>query len=241
MMDKWTSLGESIPSTLKDDDFDVEPLREDDMEDPVSRPLDSEQPRSHFLHLLSLTTILAEVMDTFFTIRSSARTSTNLELSLDAAKPIRARLKYWHETLPSDLKSQVSPSFELEDSRAGGRQTKPRSVCRLDPYGSFYLAYLTVQMTLFRALLRPVSTFASSASKARAMGYDEDRDEENDGDMESFEVPSEKISGVKAVITGTLALIKEVVPFAENLSGSEWDAFWHSCECCPIQSLVNCF
>lgn len=234
MMEKWITLGESIPSILKDDDFDVEPLSAEDMEDPLSQQLEFELPTSHFPYLVSLTVILSEVIDTFFTVRSAARTSTNLELSLEAAKPIRANLKQWHDALPSDMKRYVSPDLGSGSAQEGARRTSPSSFCRLNAYGSFYLAYLTVQMTLFRALLRPVSMIATLSSKEDSFG--DDISNENPLAASNFEHHVDQTNGARAVIKGALAVMKDVVQFAEGLGGSEWDAFWHSCKSLTAQN-----
>lgn len=213
-MEKWVALGESLPSAFRDEEFDVGPLAREDIEQSVPQALDSEDQPSHFINLVTLTNLLGEVMEAFFTVRSSSRTSTNLELSLDVARPLRAKLKQWHNALPPDVKSQISQITERGNAK-GSRQLQ------LNASASFYFSYLTVQLTLLRALLRPVSALATLSVDASSV---------NDGTyVPGRELPEEKKEGAKAVIQGAMAFVKEAVEFVENLGGSEWDAFWHSC------------
>lgn len=204
MMDKWICLGESVPSTLKNDENDVAPLLPEDFEDDLLPQMEPMQPIVHFNHLVSLTSILDEIYRTFFSVRAAANTATNIDFSLEAARPLRAKLKHWHDELPPNLKRQGVQTFNTEPSQ---------TLWSLNAHGSFYLAYLTAQLTLFRALLRPVSAMASlPTSPAHADNAD-----------------AEQIHGPKAVITGALTVVEEVIVLAESLSSSEWDAFWHSC------------
>lgn len=225
-MEKWISLGESLPSALRDDEFDVGPLTREDLEQSFPQALDSEEQPSHFVHLVTLTNILGEVMEAFFTVRASARTSTSLELSLDVARPLRAKLKQWHDTLPPDVKGQISQITERGNS-TGTRQLNPSSFCRLNASASFYVSYLTVQLSLLRALLRPVTALATQFVDAGAV---DDADSDDDVYVPGRDIPVEQKEGAKAVIKGAMAFVKEAVEFVENLGGSEWDAFWHSCK-----------
>lgn len=265
-MEKWISLGESVPSALRADDYDVEPLDSlDDMEDladtedavaavhelalgrrpPTSPGSAVGVTESHrFPHLVSLTAILSDVMQTFFTVRATAQTSTDLSLSLELAKPLRRRLKQWHDALPRDIRGHVTPALGRDTGTVQPQERRQRpptdSFCRLSASGSFYLAYLTVQLTLFRALLRPVSSIASTwlvretsegSENTEDMGETEYEPSSGLGDENSAEegdLSDEQISAIKAVIKGALAVMNEVVQFAEYLGASEWDAFWHS-------------
>lgn len=220
MAEKWISLGESVPSTITEDEFDVRSLTESDMRDDHSKNLDPLRPAVRFPYLVSLTRILSGIMSAFFTVRASSNTATNIELSLEIAKPFRERLKQWHASLPSFLKQQVEARDSSEDSPNSTRP-KIKPLWDLNANGTFYLAYLTVQLTLFRALLRPLSNMASAATDV-SMDFD--------GPGATTETSEEQKFGAVAIIKGSIVLIKEVVEFGENLDASEWDAFWDSCE-----------
>ncbi|CAG9990129.1 unnamed protein product [Clonostachys byssicola] len=204
MMEKWTTFGESLPSMIRHDDSDVESLTRVDMDDMVSRSLDSPQHPSHFLYLVSLTELLSDIVETFFTVRSSARTAKNLEASLGSGKELQTRLESWRDSLPADIKSQASTLVEAE--RFEGPLWPGHLLCILNARGSFYLAFLTVEITLYRALLRPVANLAETAVNFS-------RAEED---------------GAKTVILGAMACVKEAVEFVESLRDIDWDAFWHS-------------
>lgn len=214
MMDKWICLGESVPSTLKDDESDVAPLLPEDFKDDLLPQMEPMQPVVHFQHLVSLTSILDEIYRNFFSVRAAANTATKLDFSLEAARPLRAKLKRWHDELPPHLKRQGVQGFNAESSQA---------LWSLNAHGSFYLAYLTAQLTLFRALLRPVSAMASLPTSP---AYADNAD-------------TEQIHGPKAIITGALTVVEEVIILAESLSSSEWDAFWHSCTSSCSRLLVE--
>lgn len=98
----------------------------------------------HFQLLAELTTILSDIVDTFFSLRASQRTSKNFYLSLDLGKPLRGRLTTWNASMRPFLATQ---SASKADSRGGQR---------LDGNASLCLAYIVATMTLFRALLRPL-------------------------------------------------------------------------------------
>jgi hypothetical protein len=83
------------------------------------------------------------------------------------------------------------------------------NVAQLDGNASLHLAYIVTQMTLFRALLRSISNWSLLSSNS------------------SSQI---ELKGAQAVITGAITCIRELVEFIESLTGTEWDAFWHSCK-----------
>jgi hypothetical protein len=57
--------------------------------------------------MISLTEILTDILDTFFTLRATANLSNErqnaMTVTLEKAKPIQLRLKDWHARLPQCL------------------------------------------------------------------------------------------------------------------------------------------
>ena len=204
-MDKWISLGESVPSALNSDECDVALLDAEDLKDDLPEDQELIQSVSQFPYLVSLTMILDDLYRNFFTVRATSTMAADLELSLETARRLRQELKQWHDSLPASLKGQ---------RRTVTGPTQAEMLWDLDARGSFRLAYLTVQLTLFRALLRPVSRMVSLPTSPAHTST---------SDVEELNRP-------KAVIKGAMAIVEEVLHFVEGLSGSEWDAFWHSCE-----------
>ncbi|KAF5876088.1 putative fungal specific transcription factor domain protein [Botrytis fragariae] len=158
VMDKWASLGAGMPSHIHADDFDVLPLEDNDLEasapDPNQPITESEPDSEHFRLLAELTAILSDIVDSYYTVRATQRTSKDFSLSLELARPLRTRLKAWNDSLP--------PSMSL-------RQTEhldSRGLAQLSGNPSLSLAYIIATMTLFRALLRPLENLTSVEEEA---------------------------------------------------------------------------
>ena len=157
IMDKWASLGAGMPSHVRADDFDVLPLTDNDLEhaslDPNSNAipgfLEPETDFTHFRLLSELTMILSDIMDSYYSLRATQRTSKDFTHSLDLARPLRSRLKAWNDSLP--------PALALRQPE----RVDSRGMARLSGNPSLSLAYIVATMTLFRALLRPLENLTS--------------------------------------------------------------------------------
>lgn len=113
MQDKWGALIHGRPPLIHIDDWAVRPVElrdfpetaEDDDEEEGSSEI--EKGRLMFMNMISLTEILTEILQTFFTLRATAeleREGQNaLMVTLEKAKPIQLRLKEWHSKLPQCL------------------------------------------------------------------------------------------------------------------------------------------
>jgi hypothetical protein len=156
VMDKWASLGAGMPSHIRNDDFDVMPLQNTDCEmmphdqdaSQIGLPVPSESD-SHFRLLAELTCILSDIMDAYYSLRATQRTSKDFTLSLEIARPIRSRLKAWNDSLP--------PALSLRQND----RVDSRGMAKLSGNPSLSLAYIIATMTLFRALLRPLENLTS--------------------------------------------------------------------------------
>jgi hypothetical protein len=157
IMDKWASLGAGMPSHIRIDDFDVLPLTDADLEPPSFEPtsntipgfLEPEADTNHFRLLSELTMILSDIMDSYYSLRATQRTSKDFTLSLDIARPLRSRLKIWNDSLP--------PALALRQPE----RADARGMARLSGNPSLSLAYIVATMTLYRALLRPLENLTS--------------------------------------------------------------------------------
>lgn len=113
MQDKWGALIHGRPSLIHLDNWSVQPLEPSDF--PESAVDDDEEEGSSdietghltFINMISLTEILTDILDTFFTLRATASLSNErenaLKVTLEKAKPIQLRLKDWHARLPQCL------------------------------------------------------------------------------------------------------------------------------------------
>ncbi|KAF4817672.1 hypothetical protein CGCTS75_v012305 [Colletotrichum tropicale] len=75
--------------------------------------------------------------------------------------------------------------------------------------GAVYLCYIITHMTLFRALLRPLDRWPAIA-------------------LQSPNEAEGLFNAAKAVIKGSILCVKEFVEMLENMTGSQWNGFWHS-------------
>ncbi|KAL2833860.1 fungal-specific transcription factor domain-containing protein [Aspergillus cavernicola] len=148
LTEKWIAFTRGMPSHITEDESDVPLLSLTDPADILDPTATASCPEisSYLFYLTSLTTILADIQKTYYTVKAVNRTSSDLGYSLDAARSTRARLKDWRDHLPESLKRQ-RPST----------QTSVRDT-DLDGTGSLYLSYIVTHMTLFRALMRPLDT-----------------------------------------------------------------------------------
>ncbi|RAL61578.1 hypothetical protein DID88_009617 [Monilinia fructigena] len=116
VMDKWASLGAGMPSHIHADDFDVLPLEDNDLGSINSRSqpghTDPEPGSEHFRLLTELTTILSDIIDSYYTIRATQRTSKDILLSLELARPLRSRLKAWNDLLPPSISMRQPEHFD---------------------------------------------------------------------------------------------------------------------------------
>jgi hypothetical protein len=211
VMDKWTFLGAGMPSHIKDDDYDVPlPSLHAGSSSSTSSSTDPEDPLgllqvpAHFYHLVHLTTIVSDIVNSYYTIRATARTANSFSLSLELARPLRIRLRKWKESFTYPTVSDISQQDENSEPHRSINESREN----LDGNASLSLAYIIAAMTLYRALLRAIENQTSS----------------------SWDDATE--AGRMAVLAGAKECSKEVVEFVEELSRGDpgvWDAFWHSC------------
>lgn len=109
-----------------------------------------DESRVHFRLLSSLTSILSDIMDSYYTLSASKATSNDFPHSLDLAWPLRSRLKAWNDSLPASLSLRRS---EAVDSRG---------LVKLSGNPSLSLAYIVATMTLYKALMRPLLNSSDS-------------------------------------------------------------------------------
>jgi hypothetical protein len=144
MQDKWGASIYGRPSHIRTDDWDVQPLVSSDFpetakdDDDEEGSAEVEKGKLTFIHMVSLTQIVADLLDEFYTLKALKKSPDIAEV-LQRAKPIQMRLKTWHSNLPSGLAVE---------------ETKAR---RLSSVGYLHLAYYTAEVTLHRAILRASS------------------------------------------------------------------------------------
>jgi len=158
MQDKWSSLIHGRPSHIFSANWAVKAMCEADVtEDAQVNPNfanesdeekeDIEQGLLLFTQMINLTSVMAEIMDTFYTqaaisdFSNAGKNSTRL--ILERAKPVQIKLKDWFAKLPSALRmDNVTPK-------------KPSSS------GFLHLAYFATEITLHRRIVQSISDSSS--------------------------------------------------------------------------------
>ncbi|EFX00605.1 fungal specific transcription factor domain containing protein [Grosmannia clavigera kw1407] len=153
----WHAVGLARPCHLHADCWDVAAPAADDLaddlafapDDTVRQIVTAEIPV--LLAHWRLSVIAADVLKEFYTFRS-VRESASLSVLLSRAQPLRSRIESWRQTLP--LLSQPALHLSEDDLVVGA---------------SLRLAHLTLEVLIFRALLRPLLHDAVPVDEAGAV------------------------------------------------------------------------
>ncbi|ETS85864.1 hypothetical protein PFICI_03889 [Pestalotiopsis fici W106-1] len=199
--EKWTALGQGMPSHISKATWTVPPL---DRSDLIDDPGHNEEPSMYFKLLAELTIILNDIIEAFFTLNSTTRAMDDFGNSLQVARALRLRLKDWHNSLPETLQTeQQSGSWMMDDSSSPD----------LNGNASLGVAFFTAQLTIFRALMRPISMKRlHSAIAGLSMGS-----------LNSSKITPQSVS---ATLDGAIVALESLIRFVGNFNTTEWDAFW---------------
>lgn len=168
VQDVWSASTMGRPRRLTDSNWGVKSIGEADFpdgdidENGDDQAVDVSNGRNVFLFMISLSQMLAEVLETLYSqsaeskVGQSSRTAATQAI-LSIAKPIQLRLRSWHGILTSTLPlDSVTPG-------------------RLSAIGSLHLCYFATEITLHRRIIRSLSPdtnenlvdIVRSAAKAR--------------------------------------------------------------------------
>lgn len=143
IQDKWSSLVEARPSHIVQGrdwlvgKVSLEDFPEKANDDPDSLRAgssDVENGRKAFVHMVSLSEILSEILDTFYT-RAAMLHIRSIDNVLLHAKPLQLKLRNWYHSLPKDLQMA---------------SIKPR---HFNSNGTLQLAYFATEITLHRRII----------------------------------------------------------------------------------------
>lgn len=159
MQDKWGSLIHGRPSHIFASNWAVQPLSPNDFPDveydesDVEESAEYERGRLLFTQMISLSQILADVLDTFYTLQAMSAVKEagpqGTHLVLQLAKPVQLKLKEWFAALPPSLRMDSAISSTPNSNR-------------LLSTGSLHLAYFATEITLHRRIIRSLSAAPSS-------------------------------------------------------------------------------
>lgn len=149
MQDKWCSLGSGRPSLINSSNWVLQPVTNSDFPENASHEDDQEgsseveKGRILFSRMISLSEILADLLETVFTVRMTRQIASagdgGLSIILQKAKPVQLRLKEWFSSLPDCL--------SMDDT----------SIMKLSSVGYLRLAYVATEITLHRRIILALS------------------------------------------------------------------------------------
>lgn len=161
MQDKWAALVNGRPSHILRDNWDLGSVETVDFpetnfdQDEEEGSTEVEKGRNVFIHMISLTEILTDILDTFYTVKASKKRDTTRE-ALERAKPIQMRLKEWYTSLPISLSMEDTTPRKLSPSGKLGFESMLDELL-LMLLGYLHLAYFATEITLHRAILRTLN------------------------------------------------------------------------------------
>ena len=164
MQDKWGALIHGRPSHIFATNWAVKQLTWNDFPDDEGEESegdsntasDHERGRLLFTEMVSLSQILAEVLETFYTlsamdaVEKAGASGPHMVLAL--AKPVQLKLKEWFAALPACLKMNDSHSSSSLSPTTSNSQSG-----KLSSTGFLHLAYFATEITLHRRIVRSLS------------------------------------------------------------------------------------
>jgi hypothetical protein len=145
MQSYWTSLGSGRPLFIHTSNWGLQPVTNSDFpenyahEDEQEGSSEVEKGRILFTHMISLSEILAELLETVFSVKASREISaagTNgLTIVLEKVKPVQIKLKEWFSSLPDCLSMEST------------------HILKLNAVGYLRLAYVATEITLHRRII----------------------------------------------------------------------------------------
>ncbi|KAF3068492.1 Transcriptional activator protein DAL81 [Daldinia childiae] len=160
MQDKWGALVHGRPSHIFSSNWVVLPLASNDFpeteldEQNPEEKMDIERGRTLFVQMIYLTQVLAEILETFYTLEAMQNVTDagpqGTHLVLGLAKPIQLKLKEWYAALPGVIR--------MDSSFQSGTVAPAVASTRLSSIGYLHLAYFATEITLHRRIIRSLET-----------------------------------------------------------------------------------
>ncbi|OQD89110.1 hypothetical protein PENSOL_c068G04123 [Penicillium solitum] len=217
--DKWRSLLMGRPPYIRNDEWDVTDLDDDDFRiDTEVFSLDHQAREAfcaiQFQGFARLFCLADEVQQRLFSLRAAQRLSSNFPESLATARSLLTKLKEWYFHLSPNLRHQNKPF--------------PRN----NQSDCLHFTYILLEVFIFRALLRPM---VRSAAPPRLFEEPQDSLEIMVDDYIAHIISDEEIDPVPAIDNDTG---NAVLKAAENCAASmlrsvlrmpcDLSAFWFS-------------
>ncbi|RDW62535.1 hypothetical protein BP5796_10837 [Coleophoma crateriformis] len=153
IQDKWAALGLGRPSYLNEENCNVRLPTLENMSSTAYEDLTMPTNGIHqFIGMAKLSTILSDVLSIFYSLRASERLKESSSQSVhDLMVQFQFRLESFHN----------EHLFGLSDIET-----------LLDPTGTIFLAYHTVEISLYRAVLRSLESVTAEYLVVRSLARD---------------------------------------------------------------------
>ncbi|KAF9888663.1 hypothetical protein FE257_008421 [Aspergillus nanangensis] len=210
--DKWRSLLAGRPPMIRPEEWDVSVLERIDFEvDELPYNLTDEYSFQQvwddgtlFRTLARLAPVAETLQSRFYSLQASQKLFEDFRASIDAARTIRLDLQAWYSSLPEPVRL--------------------RNFSDVNGAAVLHLSYLTLEVLLYRAILRPLGRASPPPPIAGDM---EPSTTEFPWFFENLDV--DHLTQLPALETVELDEAAETtINAAEKLTSSDFDSFWHS-------------
>lgn len=168
MQDKWGALVHGRPSHIYPSNWGVRSLTPNDFPDVEWDESDSEEKqdvengRLLFTRFVQLSKILAEILETFYTLSSTRNVADagaqGTQLVLSLAKPVQLKLKEWYSSLPACIRLESCSMA----SYAPASPPPPPTSRPSSSIGYLHLGYFATEITLHRSIIRSLASNSSA-------------------------------------------------------------------------------
>ncbi|KAL4412927.1 fungal specific transcription factor [Colletotrichum abscissum] len=166
--------------------------------------------------LATLTIIADNIYRCLYTIRATEKLADDLAGSIRAIKPLREELKLWYASLPIYLKT---PKID------------PERVAPAAPSSAACLkfAYLTLEILLYRALLRPLGKIDLEVV-SNAVSQTDDLCSSSDANMTGPELGESLRNEIELIICAAENCARIISTFTVELMSWDFAGFWYACK-----------
>ncbi|OAA66690.1 Transcription factor [Niveomyces insectorum RCEF 264] len=235
----WRSLLLGFPKTVHADQWDVSPLTATDfVMDHLRCPTEETascvpalQDPCPFCHsgydfgfFAGLATIASDVIDSFYTLGASKRLAHNFRASLATANALLERIETWKRSLPG----QMLPETKFDPERHDYFHSRSSAHLKLTS--------LTLQVLIYRALLRPLAEEARPQSHTHPHPRCETDDLATPADCDPLQRRVEAgntnigLSGATKTTHDAVDLIRHIIAFTQRLGSYDRNSFSYSCK-----------
>ncbi|KAK3503448.1 fungal-specific transcription factor domain-containing protein [Neurospora crassa] len=230
MQDKWGALAHGRPSHIFSSNWAVPVLTPHDFPDidweesDAEARIETERGRTLFCQMVQLSQILAEILETFYTLQATRAVANagpqGTQLVLSLAKPIQLKLKEWYSGLPDSVR--MDSTFQS----ATLSQSNSNNNSRLSSIGYLHLAYFATEITLHRRIIRSIDASCSSSSGSTIASLSASVNSTTSSN------PSSTASNVDPYIqhicrSAAKARLISAMDFVNRLTPSHLRAFWY--------------